>query len=376
MRILLSFFFLLFSLSVMGHSFPQDDNATDVDIVFCCDLSASTNGLIEHIREHIWDYTDLFSKTIPKVNFRIGFVAFSRPSYKKENAYVKVINDLTKDVENISVNMFNTVAEVEQGDQYVGAALKSCNKNLSWSKKPNAIKIIFLAGNGMVDLGEVDYKIETVALKKSNIRVYPIYSATRNAALEMQGWQEIADLSGTVLNTVQLSNRYYEQVNSFMMEKLRKMNKKLNGTYSYYGKGGSKHAADQRQEDLNIYNTNTEGFRFRSAFKISDEYQGRQQDWDLIDLSATTDVPFKKLDLKTVSDTVAGMTEEEFRAFLIFKKYERKKLLADIENLLSDIEADKKKNYPPVNKNMKTIDIITINLLRNELQNEGIEVMK
>ncbi|MBK7908813.1 hypothetical protein [Candidatus Pollutiaquabacter sp.] len=69
----------------------QKSTGTPVDVVFCLDLSSSANTLIDHFRNHLWDYWRFFARCKPRPNFRIGVVAYSRFSYGKQTGYNKVI---------------------------------------------------------------------------------------------------------------------------------------------------------------------------------------------------------------------------------------------------------------------------------------------
>lgn len=68
-----------------------------LDIVFCLDLSGSTNGLVDDVREELWTIINQVHAFDPAPELRIGIIGFSRPSFGKENAYVKVLSDLTTD---------------------------------------------------------------------------------------------------------------------------------------------------------------------------------------------------------------------------------------------------------------------------------------
>jgi hypothetical protein len=360
--------FILLWIGFTPANAQVDDDTLHVDLVFCLDLSASTNGLIEHIREHLWDYTYLFDQCTPKPQYRIGFVAFSRPSFKKENQYVKVVNDLTTDLDLISNNMFDLIPEVEKGDQYVGAALQTCLRNISWTKHTNSLKIVFIAGNGMINLGEADALAAAAKLVQSNISVFPIYCANRTIPQELRSWNELAVASNQTLQTLSLNNHYYERVNPLLIDKLRKLNKKLNATYLYYDNDGKARWKILDKEDFNIFLENAEGLRYRSIFKLSPYYADVHYNWDLVDLSLQKKIDWNRFDHKQFSDTMKFMDDNELNAYLIFKKYERKKYQTLISKLLEEIELDAEKNFPQRDKLMRTFDTITIQILEDQLK--------
>ena len=174
----------------------ESNRQRDLDVVLCLDLSGSTNGLIEDFREHFWYITNQLMVMNPRPRLRIGVVGFSRPSFGKNNAYVKVISDITDDLDAVAANVFALRRSIEKGDQYVVPALQTC-MSLNWSKSPDAVKLIFLAGNGMADaIGQGYTKIAETA-KSKGILIHSLYVlSSGNKLKEMPAWRRIAGLSG------------------------------------------------------------------------------------------------------------------------------------------------------------------------------------
>lgn len=339
-----------------------------MDVVFCLDLSSSANGLIDHLRNHLWDYWYFFSRCQPTPNYRIGVVAYSRFSYGKSSGYSKVIKDLSTDFEPLSNILYKIPSRIEKGDQFVGSALGTCLKKISWSKDPEAIKIIFLVGNGDVRLGaeSIDRNIEK--LNAQGVTIYPIYCTVPGERKTIRQWQRIAENSGGKLNTISIRNKYFDQLNGFDIKKFRTLNRKFNNTYLYYGQGGYKRWKMLNDEDNHVYITNTEGYRYRALYKISDDYQKKNDSWDLVDLYYKNPVAFMDVDRKTLNDTCKKMKSEQLKAYIIYKKYERKKLSAMIADMIAEKEMKDKAEGKIVEKKMGTLDIISIRMLREILK--------
>ena len=255
-----------------------------VDIVFCLDLSNSSNGLIDQFRNHLWDYWYFFSRCQPRPNFRIGVVTYARFSYGKSNGYSRVIKDLGTDFERLSNTLFKIQSKVEKGDQFVGAALNMCLKKISWSKDKNAKKIIFLVGNGDVNTGRIDLDEVLEKLREEKILVHTIYCTAPGERRAIIGWQKIAENSGGKIHTMSIRTHYFDNLNEFDMKRFRQLNRRFNNTYLYYGKGGKIRWKMLQEEDNHIYITNTEGLRYRAFYKTSPDYQRKNSSWDLIDL--------------------------------------------------------------------------------------------
>jgi hypothetical protein len=82
-------FVFFFSKQVCG----QQSEERPLDIVFCLDLSGSTNGLVNDVRDNLWLIANELNAMQPKPDFRLGVICFSRPSFGKEDGYVKVFSD-------------------------------------------------------------------------------------------------------------------------------------------------------------------------------------------------------------------------------------------------------------------------------------------
>lgn len=353
------------------NSESQEPVSPPVDVVFALDLSSSSNGLIDHLRNHLWDYWWFFTHCSPRPNFRIAVVGFSRPSYGKNSGYVKVIRDLGTEFETLSSVLYKIPSRIEKGDQYVGAALNACLKKISWSKDPNALKVIFLVGNGDVTRGPEDYQRAIEKLNAQQVIINTIYCTAPGERKAMRGWQRIAEWSGGKCETISIRNRYFDNLNGFNLQRFRGINRKFNQTYLPYGPNGFKRVKMMQDEDNHVYITNTEGYRFRSMYKISDDYQGRNHEWDLVDLYYKNPVAYMDVERKTMNDSCRKMDNWELKSYIIYKKYERKKLSAMIADMIIEKEMKDKEDGKTVVKKMATLDIVSIRMLRDLMKQRG-----
>lgn len=342
-----------------------------VDIVFCLDLSGSTNGLLVRMRDHIWDYVHLLSTCNPKVDFRIGFIGFARPSFGKENYYIKVFSDLTHDIEGLTNELLKLRPQIEKGDQFVGQALRVCADYISWNERPDAIKIVFLAGNGLVETGGEHYSKPLQTCVDKGIIVNSIFLLNNPTMGEQAGWEEIARLGKGKYASMQVKFEYFENLGGFDMEKLFSLNRKLNETYLYYGPMGNERWKLQRAVDQSIYKANTEGYRYRLQFRISDLYLNKNSDWDLVDLESKNPLAIATVDRTTFPDSLKYMNESDLRANLIFCKNKRNEIVAEIQKLFDEKEQLVIDKNLQTEKNMKTFDITTIHWLRDILLAKG-----
>lgn len=380
------FFLIIFSciifFSERNYCIAQTDNATPIDIVLCIDLSGSTNGIIEHIRNHLWHFVHEMELLQPQANYRFGFVGYSRPSFGKDNSYVKVIRDLSFDNEALSSEMFALKAVVEQGSQFVGAALMTCIKNIRWSKESNAVKIIFLAGNGFVNADGNTYKKASELAASRGIIIHSLYWMTYTLPREIPGWREIAGLTGGKFYNVNVQYNHTGIDTGFDTQKLSMLNEELNSTYLYYGKDGKTRYKMMAAQDENILEVSPRGFRYRMAYKTSSRYQKKNSSWDLVDLFSKTDFSKKDFDPELLPDSLQKMSEAKFYDFVAAKNEIRNRALSQMQRLLDErehrereaarqrIEELKRRNEPP-DEIKTTVDNLILLLMTEEAVKKG-----
>ncbi len=344
-----------------------------MDIVIAVDLSSSSNGLIDHLRNHIWDYWYTLSNCNPQPNYRIAIVTYARFSYGKQNGYTRIIKDLGTDFERISSLLNKIPSRIEKGDQYVGATLNTCLKKISWSKDPEAMKVIFLVGNGDVTTGSIDIDLVVDKLVANNIIVNTVYCTVPGEKKAIKGWERIALKGRGKISTMSIRNKYFDRLNGFDMQKLRALNKKFNNTYLWYGTEGRLRYNRMVDVDNKSYIANTEGFRYRILYKISDDYQRTNMSWDLVDMYSKNPVNFMKVDRKMMNDSCKRMSNDQLKAYIIYKKYERKKIGAMMAEMIINKELKDKEEGQTVTKTMATLDIVTLKAIREMLKNESCE---
>lgn len=376
------FLFSIFFFCEGNYCRAQTDNATPVDIVLCIDLSGSTNGIIEHIRNHLWHFVHEMEMLQPQANYRFGFVGYSRPSFGKDNAYVKVIRDLSFDNEALSSEMFALKPVVEQGSQFVGAALMSCIKNLRWSKESNAVKIIFLAGNGFVNADGNTYKKASELAASRGIVIHSLYWMSYTLPRELPGWREIAGMTEGKFYNVNVQYNHTGIDTGFDTQALSMLNEELNSTYLYYGKDGKTRYLMMTAQDENILEVSPRGFRYRMSYKASSRYQKKNSSWDLVDLFAKTDFSKKDFEPELLPDSLQKMSAAKFYDFVVAKNETRNQVLAKMQRLLDArehqereaarqrLEELKRRNEPP-DEIKSTIDNLIMMLMTEEAVKKG-----
>jgi hypothetical protein len=186
----------------------------------------------------------------------------------------------------------------------------------------------------------------------------------------VKGWERIALKGRGKMSTMAIKNKYFDRLNGFDMTKFRALNKKFNSTYLPYGLDGKVRLRRVVEADNHAYITNTEGFRYRILYKISDDFQKKNNSWDLVDLYSKNPVDFMKVDRKTMNDSCRKMTNDQLKAYIIYKKYERKKIAAMMAEMIINKELKDKEEGQVVAKTMATLDIVTLQTIRDLLKED------
>lgn len=287
--------------------------------------------------------------------------------------YSKVMVDLTTDFDKMSNTLFKIPSRIEKGNQFVGAALNTCLTKVSWSKRPDAIKIIVLIGNGDVTTGKTDIDIVMDKIVANNIIVNAVYCTVPGEKKAIKGWERIALKGRGKVATISVKNRYFDRLNGFDIQKFRTLNRKFNNTYLYYGKTGKQRYRFLQEADNAAYISNTEGYRYRALYKISDYYQKKNDSWDLVDLYQKNPAGIQTLDRLLLNDSCKKFNTEQLKNYIITKKYERKKVSALISEMITNKELKDRADGIKIPRNMPTLDNVSLKLFRDLLKANGCE---
>ena len=189
-------------------SYAQKEVNRPLDIVFCLDLSGSTNGLVNDVRDNLWLIANQLNAMSPKPDFRLGVICFSRPSFGKDDGYVKVFSDLSYNLDYIDAELYKLKPSIEKGDQIVSAALSIAISKMSWSKKKDAVKLVYIVGNGSVSSNGYEYvKICEEAVEKRIIVNSLFVTKSANKAADIAGWKRITEITGGIQTEITVNKK-------------------------------------------------------------------------------------------------------------------------------------------------------------------------
>ena len=323
--------------SLNAHNYKTKNTLREnpLDIVFCLDLSGSTNGLIYDVRDQLWFIINQIHAFERTPDLRIGVVGFSRPSFGKDNAYVKVLSKLTDDFDSLAYELYKLKPSIEKGDQYVNAALTVAMNDMNWGKEAGNRKIIFIVGNGLASDKGTDVYKTCEQLSKQNITVNSLFVIGKitHHGVAMSGWRKIAELTSGLQSEITIDRNDVVSDLEMAYPKLLETNNELNNTYLFYGKNGKHNYRRTISLDSAVYKSGVSFYYERVWYKQSVMFQNMQHDWDLVDhiKSATGDLA--AIDTTTLPDSLQFMNPIELNGLLLKVKDNREIILRKIRLL-------------------------------------------
>jgi len=313
--------------------FSQETKPPPLDIVFIVDISSSTTGLLSSVRNNFWEINNDISRLKPEPDYRIGLMLLGRPSFKEENAYIKIASDLTTDIDYVANEMFIIKDNATKGKVYFGNAIKETVDEMSWSKDAKAVKLIFLVGNGPLSNG-YDYTKAAESAVKEGIKIYSLYFPNITSGRDEAEWKDLGEKGNGNYASILLSagnNIVFEK--NYHNDLLVEANSAINNTYLYYGEQGKDRFEALERLDILTNSVSDWETEARSFLKGTKLYQSKNASWDLVDLSNKQTINYSKIDRKFLPPKMENISDEDLKALVEDKIIERQEYISIIKML-------------------------------------------
>ena len=342
-----------------------------IQVAILLDVSNSMDGLIEQAKAQLWNMVNILGKAkctdnvSPKIE--IALYEYGRSTNNVKEGYVKRINGFIDDLDLLSKNLFSLTTN--GGDEFCGHVIYSSISDLQWDGSPENYKVIFIAGNEDFLQGDIVYTKACSAAKQKGVIVNTIYCGDR-----MQGIREHWNLNaecGTGSFTNINQDAKIEDIPTPYDSILFSLNDNLNNTYIAYGyTGASKQAMQAEVDQLNLRANKTAAVK-RVAVKGKTNLY-KNESWDLVDRDGLADSEefLKKLDKKTLPDSLKNKSTEELKKVIEEKKLQRGNIQKQIESINDEREKyianERKKNA--VKNNAATLEIEVEKIIKEQVK--------
>ena len=355
-----------------AHATPPANKKVQVAVLL--DVSNSMDGLIDQAKAQLWNMVSVLGKATcndvaPTVE--IALYEYGRPTNEANSGYVKQINYFTRDLDEVSRNLFKLTTN--GGDEYCGHVMYTSLTSLEWDNNPDNYKVIFIAGNEDFLQGDIPFTKACTEAKKKGVTINTIYCGDR-----MQGIKEHWNLGsecGTGSYTNINQNAQVIDIPTPYDTVLFQLNIQLNGTYIGYGQSGRTNASKQAEVDQLNYSNNKAAAAQRVAVKGKKQLYNNSG-WDLVDASNDDATIVDKVDLKTLPDNLKDKSRSEVKQIVAAKSKERTAIQTKISEVSVKREAyiNAEKARRSNNKNEQTLETEIEKILRQQAKKYNLTI--
>lgn len=315
--------------SAHARSYQQPETMTrQIDVVIALDVSGSMTGLIESAKQRLWDIVNELGRAQPQPELRLALLSYGRPSYGGETGFVKIDLPFTSDLDAVNETLFRF--GTDGGDEYVARVVNTSINELSWSNDPNALRILFVAGNEAATQDpQITLQQATQSAANAGIVVNTIYCGSDNDGIAT-GWREFAILTNGLYASIDQNSAAVANLATPMDDELAKLNQDLNDTYLAYGAAGSRYRQNQLEQDENAEAMSSSAMASRVVTKAGRLYNN--SDWDLID-AIKSGKPLEEVAVEDLPEAMQSMSAKDREVFVSEQSKKREEIQARISKL-------------------------------------------
>jgi hypothetical protein len=302
-----------------------------IQIALLLDTSSSMSGLIDQARSQLWKVVNEFAlaqqqNTRPRLE--IALYQYGNDRLSPSRGWIQRVQHLTTDLDALSEKLF--ALSTFGGEEYVGQVIQAAADGLEWSRNPDDLKLIFVAGNEPFTQGPVPPAAAIALARRRGITVTPIHCGGDDPS-----WREGARLAGVSYMMID-HNRAVVHIPAPQDAEIARLAHKLNATYLGYGAQGGAAMARQEAQDKNAANVGQGALVQRGVARASSMY--RNAAWDLVDGTRDGKVDLSKLRDEDLPAEMRKMTPAQRKAHVEAKAAERAGLQRRITQLNQERE--------------------------------------
>ncbi len=303
-----------------------------VDLVIALDVSGSMSGLIDSAKQRLWDVINELARAQPQPDLRVAILTYGNPSYGAHTGFVRLDQPLTRDLDAVNQRLFSFTTN--GGAEYVARVVDRAIESLQWSAEPDAMRLMFVAGNESAEQDpELAMQEVLAAAAQAGVIVNTIYCGPDNDA-DAASWRRVAAAGLGSYASIDQHADAVAQIETPMDAKLANLNDALNETYIAYGEEGERGKANQRAQDDNASEMSLSAVASRIITKAGSLYNNAR--WDLIDALESG----KEVKTKDLPAVMKSMTEQERKDYVAKQSKRRTSLSQEIASI-----ADERREY-------------------------------
>ncbi len=307
-----------------------------IQIAVLLDTSGSMDGLLDQARTQLWNIVNRFShakRNGVAPQLQLALYAYGNTDPGANWHEIRQVVPFTTDLDLISEHLFSL--RTSGGDEHCGEVIRDATTQLAWSKDPNAMRLIFIAGNEPFTQGPVDFHVAVKAARERGITVNTLHCGGYEEGIS-GGWKDAAVLAdGSYVNIDQ--NQKVVEIAAPQDSEIARLGTELNKTYVAYGAGGQQAQMRQAAQDSNSLGVSISNMVSRSVAKSSRNYSN--ESWDLVDAVKKNQVDVATVRDEDLPEPMRGLDAAGRKAWLAAREQER----ADLQQRIQTLNAERQK---------------------------------
>jgi len=368
MKKLITLFVLLISLT-SSYAFAINENPekkNTIKVALLLDTSNSMDGLINQAKTQLWEIINELSYAKCEnqdPDLQIAIYEYGNDKLSSREGYIRQVIGFSSDLDEISEKLFSL--RTNGGNEFCGEVIQTSLKQLDWGNNKNDLKLIFIAGNEPFTQGKINYKDAAAQANEQNVTVNTIFCGNYQNGVYGK-WQDGARLTNGDYMVID-HNETIVHIASPYDDVIIQLNKKLNGTYIYYGSNGISKMRLQSQQDSNAAELDEVVVVKRAVSKSSRVY--KNSSWDLVDAEKNKGFSYSKLNKKNLPKHLQNKSSDEIKKYV---SQQRKKRI-EIQQKINDL--NKKRNAYVAKKqkdnNTKSLDKAMIEAIKRQAKQKN-----
>ena len=344
-------------------------NAPVIQVALLLDTSNSMDGLINQAKSQLWkivSHTARERRDGMRPVLEVALYEYGNDSLSVMSGYIRQAVPFTTDLDHISQVLF--ALSTNGGSEFCGKVIAAANRQLDWDRRPDTLRLIFIAGNEPFDQGPVDFASAVRRSSRSDITVNTIFCGDYEEGRRTL-WEEGARLGrGAYMN---INSDYVTRyIHAPQDDRIEELNRRLNETYLSYGSTGREKKERQAEQDANAMAMDRGSFLERAKVKSSSSYSN--SDWDLVDAYEESEEVLAQVLPAELPEEMRSMDDGEREAYLKEMQETRAALQEEISRLSADRDAYiAEKQTMAEGEYESTLDTAMIDAIRNLAREKG-----
>lgn len=313
-----------------------DGPKAKIQVALLLDTSNSMDGLIDQAKAQLWKMVNKLAackKDNQDAELEIALFEYGNDGLNIETGYIRLVQPLGTDLDGLSEKLFEL--RTNGGEEYCGWAIQTAQELLPWSKNPDHLKILVIAGNEPFDQGSVDFRRSCASAMQNGIIINTIHCGDYETGIKTH-WKDGATIGKGKYMNINTDQKVVHIATPYD-DKIMQLNERLNKTYLGYGSLGESKKERQILQDANAAEYGAANSVQRAAAKSKASYSNA--DWDVVD-AAKSDKEFaKKVPQSALPAELRGKSSAELDKEIARLSTERESIRQELAALEKQMQA-------------------------------------